>query len=78
VRLSLAQTGRWLDGLGRVDVPAARDLERADIADLLEESDSPFGRLSYVAPAARLSETPACWTRPAVPLGTHAPAWPGS
>jgi crotonobetainyl-CoA:carnitine CoA-transferase CaiB-like acyl-CoA transferase len=78
VRLSLAQTGRWIDGLGRVAAPTARELARADIADLLEESDSPFGRLSYVAPAARLSGTPARWARPAVPLGTHEPAWPGS
>jgi hypothetical protein len=29
-----------------------------------------------VLPAARLSETPAFWSRPTVPLGTHAPAWP--
>jgi len=26
--------------------------------------------------AAALSETPAHWLRPPVPLGTHAPVWP--
>lgn len=51
-----------------------------DIGDVLEQSESPFGRLGrlrYVVPAARLSETPAFWATPAVPLGTHEPAWAG-
>ena len=76
-RLSLAQTGRWLDGLGRVDGMGKPDFRIDDIGDLLGQSESPFGRLRYVAPAARLSETPAVWATPAVPLGTHEPAWPG-
>jgi hypothetical protein len=43
-----------------------------------EQSESPFGRLRHVAPAARLSETPpALWAAPAVPLGTCEPAWSG-
>jgi len=75
VRVSLAQTGRWVDALGRVDGRAVPDQTRADVADLLDECDSPFGRLSHVVPAARLSETPPRWSRPAVPLGTHAPVW---
>ncbi len=76
VRVSLARTGRWFDGLGRADGPEAHDPGVEDVKDLLEETDTPFGRLSHVAPAARLSETPGRWARPAVPLGTHAPAWP--
>ena len=39
-------------------------------------ADTPFGRVSHVVPAAELSETPARWTRPAVPLGTDPPVWP--
>jgi hypothetical protein len=27
--------------------------------------------------SAVMSETPPHWERPSVPLGTHAPAWPG-
>ena len=76
VRVSLAQTGRWVDALGRVRGRGVADQTRADVGDLLAACDSPFGRLTHVVPAARLSETPACWARPAVPLGTHAPAWP--
>ena len=76
VRVSLAQTGRWVDALGRVDGRRTPELTLADIEDLLAESDTPFGRLRHVVPAARLSETPAFWSRPAVPLGTHEAAWP--
>ncbi len=76
VRLSLAQTGRWIDGLGRVDGQPTRDLTLDDVEDLLQEMDTPFGRMRHLAPAARLSETPARWARPAVPLGTHPAAWP--
>jgi len=76
VRVSLAQTARWLDGLGRADGQVVPDPTVEDVRDLLEERDTAFGRLSWVAPATRLSETPGRWERPPVPLGTHAPAWP--
>jgi crotonobetainyl-CoA:carnitine CoA-transferase CaiB-like acyl-CoA transferase len=76
VRVSLAQTGRWIDSLGRIEGPTSPEQRLEDVDDLLISSVTPFGRLRHVAPAARLSETPACWTRPAVPLGTDAPTWP--
>ncbi|RDV04103.1 CoA transferase [Undibacter mobilis] len=76
VRLSLAQTGRWLRSLGRVDGVNAHDPARGDVLDCLEESDSGFGRLSAVRHPALMSETPPYWSRPSVPLGTHPPAWP--
>jgi len=52
------------------------DLTVADVEDLLAEMDTPFGRFRHVVPAARLAETPAGWSRPAVPLGTHPATWP--
>jgi crotonobetainyl-CoA:carnitine CoA-transferase CaiB-like acyl-CoA transferase len=76
VRVSLAQTGWWVDSLGRVDGRRAPDLGLEDVQDLIAEMDSPFGSLRHVRPAAQLSETPAFWSRPPVPLGTHEPAWP--
>jgi crotonobetainyl-CoA:carnitine CoA-transferase CaiB-like acyl-CoA transferase len=77
VRVSLAQTGHWLSRLGRLeDGFAGADPKFADVADLLEATDTPFGRLTYVRHAAALSETPAHWLRPPVPLGTHEPVWP--
>jgi hypothetical protein len=77
VRVSLAATGRWIWNLGRVDNGFASPLPgRDDVADLLEESRSPFGLMRGVRHAAQMSATPAGWTRPAVPLGTHPPVWP--
>jgi len=75
VRVSLAQTARWLDALGRIDGSAVPDLRREDIEDLLQTTPTPFGEVGHVAPAAQLSETPAFWSRPAVPLGTHPAEW---
>lgn len=76
VRLSLAQTGRWLRSLGPVDGMSAPDPVRNDVLDCLEESESGFGRLSAVRHPATMSETPPHWSRPSVPLGTHQPLWP--
>ncbi|MGH7041825.1 MAG: CoA transferase [Acetobacteraceae bacterium] len=76
VRVSLARTGHWIRGLGRVsDGLACPAPQRADIAAFLEESDSGFGRLSAVRHAAALSATPAHWSLPSVPRGTHPPRW---
>jgi crotonobetainyl-CoA:carnitine CoA-transferase CaiB-like acyl-CoA transferase len=76
VRVSLAGTGRWLRGLGRLEQGfTAPDPAREDLADLLEESDSGFGRLSALRHAGRLDATPAFFARPSVPLGTDAPHW---
>jgi crotonobetainyl-CoA:carnitine CoA-transferase CaiB-like acyl-CoA transferase len=77
VAVSLAQTGHWLSQLGRVEGGFAHpDRKFAELADLIETADTPFGRLSYVRHAGHLSETPARWTRPPVALGSHAPVWP--
>ena len=77
VRVSLAQAGHWIRGLGRVaNGLACPDPDFAAVHDRLEDSESGFGRLTAVRHAATLSETPTRWTRPSVPLGTHPPAWP--
>lgn len=76
VRCSLAQTGTWLRGLGRIDGVKCPDPRSADVCDVMEEAPSGFGTLTAVRHAAMLSETPPHWARPAVPLGTHPPAWP--
>ncbi len=76
VRVSLVQTGRWVDSLGRVAGRHVVDQTLADVGDLLAPCESAFGQLVHVAPAARLSETPAFWPRPPVPPGTHEAAWP--
>jgi crotonobetainyl-CoA:carnitine CoA-transferase CaiB-like acyl-CoA transferase len=77
VRVSLAQTGNWLRHLGRIEHGLSCDDTGFDgLQDLLEEQGSGFGRLTAIRHAAQMSETPARWARPSVPLGTHRAAWP--
>lgn len=78
VRLSLAQTGHWLRGLGRIDGLAYPDPSRDDVRDLLMEMPSDFGTLSAVRHPAELSLTQPYWARPSVPLGTDPPVWPAN
>jgi len=74
VRVSLARTGLWLRGLGRVadgfSAPAA------DFAPYAETSDSGWGRLVALRHAAVFSDTPAAWPRPSVRPGSHPLRWP--
>ena len=76
VRISLARTGRWIRDLGRLDAGFdGKAPEQSDIGDLLEDTESGFGSLRAVRHAAQLSHTPAGWSLPSVPLGTHVPEW---
>jgi crotonobetainyl-CoA:carnitine CoA-transferase CaiB-like acyl-CoA transferase len=77
VQVSLAQTARWLWNLGRLPQGlGAKDIERNDVLQMVEDMPSGFGKLSAVRHSAILSKTPAFWARPAVPLGTNPPQWP--
>src|SRR5882762_9266106 len=77
VRVSLAQTGRWLWSLGRVaDGFKTEDLKGESVSPFIEEIPSGFGPLRSVRHSAMLSKTPASWARPAMPLGSHPPKWP--
>ena len=73
VRVSLAGTGKWLRSLGRVANGFA--VSKPDFSDCVEHTTSPLGQVTAARHAVRLSATPAMWTRPTVPLGTHAPVW---
>ncbi len=80
VRISLAQTGKWLVDRGEVPEAALQNVDKelypAEIARWSIESDTPVGRLRHLGPTVRLSETPPFWTRPTAPLGYHEPVWP--
>ena len=80
VRISLAQTGRWLVGRGQVPEAELKDVPKEFAPEELErwsiESQTSAGRLKHLKPTVQLSETPPHWARPSVPLGYNEPAWP--
>jgi crotonobetainyl-CoA:carnitine CoA-transferase CaiB-like acyl-CoA transferase len=76
VSVSLAATGQWLRALGSMqNGHAAPDIGADGAVPFLYTAPSGFGELTAVRHAALLSETPAVWDLPSVPLGTHAAAW---
>ena len=80
VRISLAQTGRWLVGRGQVLDALLKDIPKEFTPDELERwsitSDTPVGRLRHLGPVLRMAETAPRWARPSVPLGYNEPVWP--
>ena len=76
VRVSLAQTGHWLRSVGRVaDGMLAPDLNADEVAPWRHTMDSPFGRISAIAPVEQMALTPPRFDLLPVPPGSHAPAW---
>jgi crotonobetainyl-CoA:carnitine CoA-transferase CaiB-like acyl-CoA transferase len=82
VRASLATAGRWIVDRGTFAreqfAGLAEELPDDEIAGLCTEVDAPAGRVRYLAPIVRMSETPPRWDRPPVPLGYHQPMWPAA
>ena len=74
VQVSLAQTGQWLRGLGRV--ANGFDVPRPEIEPWLESIASGFGELRGVRLSAQLARTPVAWRRPPMPPGSHPLRWP--
>ena len=74
VRVALAGVGAWLQRLG--PVAAGPQAPKLDFTDVMEETDSGFGRLAAVRHSVRLSAAPVGWARPSMPPGSHAPVWP--
>lgn len=73
VEVSLAQTGHWLRGLGRVDGGFA--IAKPDLALYMERYESGFGALMAVRPSAQLARTPAGYARESAPPGTAQARW---
>jgi crotonobetainyl-CoA:carnitine CoA-transferase CaiB-like acyl-CoA transferase len=77
VRVSLCRTAMLLLEQGLNDTGAADARVPAPIlARYMRETASALGRLHYLGPVLRYSETPSGWDLPPAPLGAHAPRWP--
>jgi len=80
VRVSLARVGKWIADRGLLAQDAAEhvapELPEEELQALMGEMETPAGTIRYLRPVVQLSYTPPYWSRPPVPLGTHAAAWP--
>lgn len=81
VRTSLEEVGRWIVELGMYPPSEIENLNpefsESELADWVAVTETPKGRLTHLSPIVQLSNTPAFWERPPVPLGFHRPTWPG-
>ncbi len=73
VEVSLAQTGHWLRGLGRID--GGLQAVRPDFTPFMERRPSGFGELDAVRPSAQFARTPARYERASEPPGTSEARW---
>jgi crotonobetainyl-CoA:carnitine CoA-transferase CaiB-like acyl-CoA transferase len=77
VQVSLSQTAMWIQSLGQVPTVPQTPLVPPETAQAMAiERDTPYGRLRYLGPVARFSETTAYWERPTVPMAADEAAWP--
>ena len=74
VRVSLAQTGRWLQSLGPATGQGV-ELSASEVAPWRGRTESAFGMLSAIAPVEQMAETPALLATPPARPVTDAPVW---
>jgi crotonobetainyl-CoA:carnitine CoA-transferase CaiB-like acyl-CoA transferase len=77
VRVSLCRTGMLVleQGLNPEGAPCAQ-VPGPIVARYMQEMPSAIGRLHFLGPVLRYSETPSKWDLPPAPLGAHPPRWP--
>jgi len=76
VKVSLAQTGRWLQSFGLLpDGQRAPGVALDEIGDCVASVQSEFGRVLGVQPAEELAETPAFYALPPARIGAHEARW---
>jgi crotonobetainyl-CoA:carnitine CoA-transferase CaiB-like acyl-CoA transferase len=79
VQVSLCQSAMFIQRQGLLAADAFKDapekLPEAELAPLLVEADTSYGRLRTLGPALQMSETPSRWAIPTPRLGGDKPEW---
>jgi crotonobetainyl-CoA:carnitine CoA-transferase CaiB-like acyl-CoA transferase len=77
VKVSLCRTAMILLDQGQADASAKTAAPPPEVLRrFMMESDGALGRLHFLGPVLRYTETPSRWDLPASPLGAHPPCWP--
>ncbi|MEM5299010.1 CoA transferase [Burkholderia sp. JPY481] len=76
VKVSLAQTGRWLQSFGLLaDGQQAPEMSLDHVRDCVASVQSEFGCVLGVQPAEELEQTPAFYALPPARIGAHEARW---
>jgi crotonobetainyl-CoA:carnitine CoA-transferase CaiB-like acyl-CoA transferase len=76
VRVSLAQTGQWLQGMPRRGLlEHAAELRPEEISRFIQSTTTSYGEMQTIAPVEEMALTPAHFTLPASQLGSSEPEW---
>lgn len=77
VKVSLSRTAMWLQSLPHFS-PAPTDFQvPPGVAESMAiERDTAYGRLRYLGPVPRFSETQAYWSLPTAPVAANEASWP--
>lgn len=74
VRVSLSQTSMWYYRLG-TELDRSRATGEGDTSAFMEERETPYGRMRFLRPALRMSETMPRWELPSAPPGSGRLTW---
>jgi crotonobetainyl-CoA:carnitine CoA-transferase CaiB-like acyl-CoA transferase len=75
ITLSLAQTGQWLQQLGKIQAAVYPDISKHDITEYLVQTKTPFGTMRHMTPVLHMGRISPHWNKPAAPLGFHKAVW---
>ncbi len=74
VRVSLARTSMWYYDLGD-DLEPGEASGTGDLSGAMQERETGYGRVRFLRPALRMSETDPRWELPTAPPGSGEPRW---
>jgi crotonobetainyl-CoA:carnitine CoA-transferase CaiB-like acyl-CoA transferase len=76
VRVSLCRSGMYIHKQGKVDYQEPdMGLSQAELDAIMIESEGGHGKLKFLGPVLRMSETRPCWEKPSPVLGANKPEW---
>lgn len=75
VRVSLTRTAMWVRSLGLRPGGEAVPFSAEELAAWSIREEGDWGPVTFLRPPARMSRTPAAWSRPSVKLGSHSPSF---
>lgn len=76
VEVSLCRSGMYIHDQGQIEFPEPdMGLTKAELDEIMTETDAGFGMVRHLNPVLKLSETKPFWDKPSPVLGSGRPEW---